>query len=382
MNYFIPTYNEAVRMTGGTEDLFYSSETIIDGYKIVVFNYRLAQYNDFINPPGDVRNAFEMRGLTYVFNTDGTLYERYLLLDKFFNLNQVPSTLYSEVKDLKINNIYSKEDGSVITFIKLPNGKVIAKTKMSFEADQAKGANLVYSENNKLENFINWTLENDITAIFEYVAPDNRIVLKYYERDLILLRLRDNKTGEYLNLDDFKEKLEGIKLASKYEFTLNELIELAKSESDVEGWVVQFEGGKMIKIKTEWYFTLHGLITEDIHRENLLIGHILDENIDDILSKIEVDDIETIDRINYITEVVQKWIKLRMSSINNTYIIYEKLSRKEFALSYRKDKDFPFVMAKVNGRDLYGELVKYLKKVTYRLESARSWLESAEKEVF
>jgi len=245
MNYFIPTYNEAVRMTGGTEDLFYSSETIIDGYKIVVFNYRLAQYNDFINPPGDVRNAFEMRGLTYVFNTDGTLYERYLLLDKFFNLNQVPSTLYSEVKDLKINNIYSKEDGSVITFIKLPNGKVIAKTKMSFEADQAKGANLVYSENNKLENFINWTLENDITAIFEYVAPDNRIVLKYYERDLILLRLRDNKTGEYLNLDDFKEKLEGIKLASKYEFTLNELIELAKSESDVEGWVVQFEGGKM-----------------------------------------------------------------------------------------------------------------------------------------
>jgi hypothetical protein len=71
-----------------------------------------------------------------------------------------------------------------------------------------------------------------------------------------------------------------------------------------------------------------------------------------------------------------------MSSINNTYLIYEKLSRKEFALSYRKDKDFPFVMAKVNGRDLYGELVKYLKKVTYRLESARSWLESAEKEVF
>lgn len=382
MYYFIPTYDEAVRMTGGTEDLFYSSETIIDGYKIVTFNYRLAQYNDFINPPGGVKNAFEMRGLTYVFNTDGTLYERYLLLDKFFNLNQVPSTLYHEVKDLKINNIYSKEDGSVITFIKLPNGKVIAKTKMSFEADQAKGANLVYSENNKLKDFINWSLENNITAIFEYVAPDNRIVLKYYERDLILLRLRDNKTGEYLNLDDFKEKLEGIKLASKYEFTLNELIELAKSESDVEGWVVQFEGGKMIKIKTEWYFTLHGLITEDIHRENLLIGHILDENIDDILSKIEVDDVETIDRINYITEVVQKWIKLRISSINKTYLIYEKLGRKEFALSYRKDKDFPFVMAKVNGRDLYGELVKYLKKVTYRLESARSWLESAEKEVF
>jgi T4 RnlA family RNA ligase len=382
MKYFLPTYQEAVKMTGGTEDLFYFSETIIDGYKIVTFNYRLAQYNDFINPPGGVENGFEMRGLTFVFNLDGTLYKRYLLLDKFFNLNQVPSTLYGEVKDLEIDNVYSKEDGSVISFVRLPNDKVLAKTKMSFDSDQAVGANLVYSENSKLKSFIDWTLDNDITAIFEYVAPDNRVVLKYYERDLILLRLRDNNTGKYLNLDDFSDRLDGINLAKKFNYTLDELIEMAKVEKDIEGWVVQFVGGKMIKIKTEWYFCVHHLITEDIHRENLLIGHILDENIDDILSKIDLNDTYTIYRINYITEVVQKWIKLKMLSVNNTYLIYEKLGRKEFAKNYSKNSDFPFVIYKINKRDVYLKIVEYLKKVTYRLESARTWLEKAEKEVF
>lgn len=380
MNYFLPTYDDAVKMTGGTEDLFYSSEFIVDGYKTVVFNYRLAQYNDFINPPG-AKNAFEMRGITYVFNLDGSLYKRYLLLDKFFNLNQVPSTLYSEVKDLKIDNLYLKEDGSVITFIKLPNGRILPKTKMSFESDQAKGAKLVYTNNEKIKDFVNWTLDNDIVAVFEYVAPDNRVVLKYNDRDLILLRMRDNKTGEYLKIEDYKDKLIGITIAVNKNYELDELIELAKTETDIEGWVVQFVGGKMIKIKTEWYFTLHGL-SEDIHRENLLIGHILDENIDDILSKIDINDKITIDRINDISLIVQSWIKNKMIEVNKTYLLYEKMGRKDFAISYSRHPDFIFVMTKVNGRDVYQKIIEYLKKVTYRLESARSWLDKVEKEVF
>jgi T4 RnlA family RNA ligase len=382
MKYFIPTYQEAVKMTGGTEDLFYSSETIIDGYKIVTFNYRLAQYKDFINPVGGIENAFEMRGITFVLYPDGTLYKRFLLLNKFFNLNQVDETLYNNVKDLKIKNVYIKEDGSVVSFIRLPNGRVLAKSKMSFDNDQADVSNQIYNSNSNIKKFVNWTLDNDITAIFEYVAPDNRVVLKYYERDLILLRLRDNNTGEYLDLDDFSDKLEGISVAKKINHVLDELIDLAKTEKDIEGWVVQFVSGKMIKIKTEWYHSLHHLIMEDIHRENILIGHILDGNIDDILSKIDLNDTSTIDRINHITEVAQKWIKLKILSINKTYLIYEKLGRKEFGKNYSKNPDFQFVMDKVDDKDVYLKIIEYLKKVTYRLESARTWLEKAEKEVF
>jgi hypothetical protein len=39
----------------------------------------------------------------------------------------------------------------------------------------------------------------------------NRIVLRYLQEELILLRMRDNKTGEYL--DDYLDKIGSIKVA-------------------------------------------------------------------------------------------------------------------------------------------------------------------------
>jgi hypothetical protein len=48
---------------------------------------------------------------------------------------------------------------------------------------------------------------------FEYVSPMNRIVLRYLQEELILLRMRDNKTGEYLDLNDYLDKIGSIKVA-------------------------------------------------------------------------------------------------------------------------------------------------------------------------
>jgi hypothetical protein len=49
------------------------------------------------------------------------------------------------VKDFKIKSIYNK-DGSVASFVKLPS-RVLGKSKMSFESDQAVGINRVYNTN-------------------------------------------------------------------------------------------------------------------------------------------------------------------------------------------------------------------------------------------
>jgi hypothetical protein len=56
-------------------------------------------------------------------------------------------------------------------------------------------------------------LDNGIDATFEYVSPMNRIVLRYLQEELILLRMRDNKTGEYLDLNDYLDKIGSIKVA-------------------------------------------------------------------------------------------------------------------------------------------------------------------------
>ena len=92
--YNLLTYNQAVTLTQGNEAPFYEARFVVDGYNISIFNYRLAMYSDFRD-----NFAFEMRGLTFVFNEDGSLYNRYLLLHKFFNLNQVEDSQYSLVKD-------------------------------------------------------------------------------------------------------------------------------------------------------------------------------------------------------------------------------------------------------------------------------------------
>jgi len=87
--YNLLTYRDALDLTRLTDSPFYESKLVVDNFSISIFNYRLAQYSDFAS-----NSAFEMRGLTFVFNEDGSLFNRYLLLHKFFNLNQVEETQF------------------------------------------------------------------------------------------------------------------------------------------------------------------------------------------------------------------------------------------------------------------------------------------------
>ena len=206
-SHFIPTYEDCVEMCSRDDSAFYESKFVIDGFNISVFNYRLAQYKDFVTPienRPDVK-AYEMRGLTFVFNTDGTLFKRFILLEKFFNINQVPETMYSVVKDYKIKFVNNKEDGSIASFIQLPNGRIIGKSKMGFDNEQANGINRIYKTREDIYSFVNWCIENNIIPIFEYVSPSNRIVLKYLKEDLILLRMRDSITGKHIDIKDHQD---------------------------------------------------------------------------------------------------------------------------------------------------------------------------------
>lgn len=389
--YRIPTYQEAVEMTVGKryvaeidqylDAAFYEAKLVVDGYNVSVFNYRLATYGDFSD-----NSAWEMRGLTYVFDENGN-YKTYRLLHKFFNLNQVEQTQYSAVNSRKVRSVYSKEDGSVGSFIRLPNGKVVAKSKMSFESEQALGMSRIYNTNEAIRNFVDWSLDNDLVAVFEYVAPHNRIVLRYSQEELILLRLRDNKTGEYLDLEDYADKIGDIRTAVKYDYTLDELVEMCKSVEDTEGWVVDLDG-LFVKMKTAWYFSLHGLLTDDLYRENKLIGYILDEKIDDVIAQIPEEDKESHTRIQRIVAAITKEVDRRVAAIMADYDVYltmadgqdwdssvrEGLMRKRYAQLHRKGENFSAVMALAQGKDVYGTVKDRMAKEAYRLENARAML--------
>lgn len=109
------------------------------------------------------------------------------------------SWMYDDIKDLKLLRIADKEDGSAVRFLRI-NGNLMAKTKFSFEADQVHLAMNVVNANNELKKFINKTLDNRLVALFEIVSPFNKVVLSYNETSLRLLQLRDEETGEYLDI--------------------------------------------------------------------------------------------------------------------------------------------------------------------------------------
>jgi len=392
-SHYLPNYEDCVEMCAKEDAPFYESKFTIDGYNISIFNYRLAQYKDFVTPlekRPDVK-AYEMRGLTFIFNEDGSLFRRFLLLEKFFNLNQVPESMYSIVKNYKIKFINNKEDGSIASFIKLPNGKVLGKSKMGFDNEQSNGINRIYRTRTDVKTFVDWCLNNDITSIFEYVSPANRIVLRYLDEDLILLRMRDNTTGKHLDIKNYLDKIGTIRIAPFEDDNkdLDSLIEVIAKEVDKEGVIVQAEDkwGKdfFFKLKTPWYMSLHGLLTEDIYREHIIIGYILEEKIDDVLGQIPVEQHEARERIEKIIKIVKEQIDIKVKDIEKSYqkFLDMESNRKDYAILYnKKDTNFGYVMALDKGRDIYDLAKEYIREKTKRLLIAREWLKRIDPTLF
>jgi T4 RnlA family RNA ligase len=344
--FHIPTYDEAKNIVSTTGELvFYESAQEVDGYKVSTFNYRLASYNDFLE-----YKANELRGLCFVFNEDGSLYNRYVLLHKFYNVNQVEETQFALLKDEPILAVHNKADGSVISFVRLPNGNAYAKTKMVVRDNpQANMAQEIYERNESIRRLVDYTLDNDIVAIFELVSPFNRVVLKYTDTDLVLLRLRDNKTGQYLPLDTVGDYLNGVNVVEDETHiykSWDDIFTMMSTAEDKEGCVITLPSG-LCKTKTQWYCDRHNLFTDFVNREDYLIDLVLDEKIDDVLGQLGESDTEVRALVDIVSERVHSYLADAMSQINTMideyYTVYN-CDRKAFSFAYAK-KSMYFTIA-------------------------------------
>jgi T4 RnlA family RNA ligase len=220
MKFYLPTKEECDKICEQT-DAFYKTERVVEGQEVVMYDYRLASISDFRE-----HNAFELRGITFVKNKDS--WERNILMNKFFNAEQTEGWMLKDLEDKKIVRVQNKEDGSIISFVKFPNGKVRAKSKMSFESDQAVLAQKLYDENEEIQRFVRQCFFENKTPIFELVGYLNQIVLNYkVPAELILLQVRRNFDGSYvhkLSLDAYD-----IKVAEEYDLDMLESV--AKSFS-------------------------------------------------------------------------------------------------------------------------------------------------------
>lgn len=395
----IPTYEECKLVCDYHGSLvFYETQTYIDNYIICMFNYRLANYNNLTKPlPNNDLSGRELRGNCYILdkNTNEVL-SSYIMLNKFWNLNETSETQYDNIiNNYRIKAIHNKEDGSMVRFIRLPNGKVISKTKGSIDNEICVESNKIYNTNKPIREFINWSLDNNIALIFEFVSPFNKIVLDYHDTKLILLKARNNETGEYYNCskiindcsqylwDNALIEISNIITDISY-YNFDNLIELSKTITGVEGWVInlvhkQTNEDYFIKLKTQWYFERHKLLTEDIVREDFIISKILDETIDDILCQLTDQDVEVKNKIDNIDKVIKNYILNKTLDVLNLLNKYklEFNNVKEFAIIYKNDINFHHIMNIINKNNTIFETITLeLRKRTYRLNDAIKFIKT------
>lgn len=287
------------------------------------------------------------------------------------------SWMYDDIKDLEIVRVANKEDGSAVRFM-LIEGELVAKTKFSFESEQCELAMKVVNANSRLKEFIMKTLELRLAALFEIVSPLNKVVLSYNETTLHLLQMRDEETGEYLDIYDNSLVEEyGVSTADKeLLYSLEELFEMSENIEDKEGWVVTFSNGKMAKIKTTWYMRLHHIMSFGL-RENKLIERILNEEVDDLLAFIPVEAYEERDFINELTGVIIGHVNHIATQAYELFNSEFTGDRREFAIKYKKHSLFSF-MIKLCVENTFEVVEKavidYVIFNTRRLKMAREYL--------
>ena len=236
----------------------------------IVFNYHVAHTDSFDCP---IRR--ELRGLT--FSKDGQILSR--PFHKFFNLNEKEET--RNVDWTRPHSVLNKLDGSMIRPLSLPEG-IRWATKAGVTDISMMCENYIKTFP-RYEDFANMCIQSNCTPIFEYIAPNNRIVINYQYEELILLAIRNNLSGKYYSYETqlFLANQFDIPSVKPYLGKLDELLD----QKDIEGVVVRFNDGQMIKIKTEWYVAIHKAKDNILHEKNV-IKLILEERLDDIIQEL------------------------------------------------------------------------------------------------
>jgi len=227
MKYYLPTKEECDDIVENSE-AFYKADREVEGYKVAMYDYRLASISDFTN-----NNAFELRGITFIYNPETKIWERNLLMNKFFNIGETEGWLIEDVKDKKIIRIQNKEDGSIITPIRLPNGVIRMKSKMSFESDQAQLAQECFMEgSHSFRKFITNCLNNNVVPAMELVGYKNQIVLNYdVDKELVLLQIR-REDGTYFTRKEMEDFTRGYDIKVTEDFDIEKIENIANKYSE------------------------------------------------------------------------------------------------------------------------------------------------------
>ena len=343
-------FNNLMNLCSSSESFFFIDK-IIDGQVYRVFSYRLASYTEFM-----LTDGLECRGHTFALN-DGAVNLVCLPPFKFFNIFENPSVMDL---DLKNSLLYmDKRDGSLISTVhdaRMPHGFRL-KSKTSFDSEQAIDAYTLLTSKNGLLNVVKSLVAKRLCVNFELTSPKNRIVLGYEKPELKILNVRDLDTGRTI----FPHEMIGDEWCDAYRHIVDYHLNYGKyytyeeilAMTGIEGYVVLFNDGRLVKIKNNWYCTLHKT-KDSINNPKALFQACLFEASDDLRSLFHDDEL-AMKQITAMETLVRKEYNHRSAQLQKFYDENKLLSRKDYAILAQqtfKDGIFPLAMNLYLGKDM------------------------------
>lgn len=321
------TMDELKQAIDGREEFFFKDQP--EGF--TVFNYMVNFQDTFpeIQTRSDALRR-ECRGTKFDTKTGKLLVLPY---HKFFNLGEKPETRVENVDWNRNHVILEKLDGSMIHSFVL-NGEIFWTTKMGVNdiANQAKH----FAEQNGYATFARDMDAQNISPMYEWCSRKNRIVVDYPEDMLVLTALRCRDTGEYVKYDRMVEMATMYNIPVVQAWSMNfadgkDLSEQVKTMSGVEGIILRFDDGMMLKIKGDEYLSLHKVKSNMVFEKDVL-RLILDDKIDDAKAALTVEEQAQLDAFHH-----EVWEGLRNTADYLSWKVIEAQdnlngSKKRFAL--------------------------------------------------
>lgn len=222
-------------------------------------------------------------------------------------------------------------------------GEFHLATRGSFASEQAIRANQSLVPGRDFSGF-----PQDVTPLFEIVAPWNRIVLQYPEEDLVLLDVVSNYDGHSM-FDYNSDWWYGTKVPT-FDGGIDEIMAY-EPESLEEGFVVTWSDGERAKFKVAEYVRLHRILTGtnsvrvwEALQDNKAWALMLDHTPDEFN--------QWVHKTAYEISTAHSDLKAKADEYFATLEPLAEVSRKEFALAATKTDIPDLLFAMLDGKDI------------------------------
>ena len=287
-----------------------------DSYKVIDYVYTAA---DSFDHPARV----ECRGLK--FGSDGRIIAR--PLHKFRNIGETPE-LHPGLLDFgQPHTIMEKLDGSMI-HPAIVDGEVVFMTRVG-RTDVARKAERHLTPELRLA--CHGLLEGGATPVFEWTAPDNRIVVRYDDSALTLLAIRNTVDGEYWPHSVVAGTgLPVVRTFDPLHTDGHAFAGYARAITGSEGFVVRFASGLWVKAKSEDYVMKHKA-KDSIMQEKNVLALVLSGGLDDVLPLLDEPDA---DAARAYRDDVERGIDVTADTLERFVIANDNADQKTFAVEH------------------------------------------------